>query len=471
MKPQANTFRALSIPNEQIDNLTAMGYAIMTPIQAQALPLALKRQDLIAQAKTGSGKTAAFGIPLIENLEAKNFAVQGLILCPTRELSTQVASELRQLARYKSNIKIVVLGGGQAIGPQIASLEHGAHVVVGTPGRIQDHLRKKTLVLDQVSTFILDEADRMLDMGFTESIEDVMSYLPSQRHSMLFSATFPHNISQLSRKILIDPVKVEVESVLDTSVIEQKFYKVPATDKIQASQKIIQALCPQSLVIFCNTKQAVNELTQALQQAAVSAQSLHGDMEQKDRDKVLVHFKQKSLCVLVATDVAARGLDIDNLDMVLNFDLPRDPEVYIHRIGRTGRAGKNGLALSLVTHSEQFAFETIVRYYNNARETAVGLPKTPELKSIHSLPANHNKPLTPENTSLCIAGGRRQKIRAGDILGALTKGGGLEAAAIGKIDILHNVSYVAVRRDTAKTAFKELVQGKIKGKKVKVFMD
>ncbi|MEP5766692.1 MAG: ATP-dependent RNA helicase DbpA [Halieaceae bacterium] len=452
------SFSQLPLAPAQLQNLEQLGYLEMTAIQAAALPLALAGKDLIAQAKTGSGKTASFTLPLLSKLNPRDFGAQALVLCPTRELATQVAAEIRRLARYQQNIKVVTLCGGQSIGPQIGSLEHGAHIIVGTPGRIKDHLRKQTLNLERVNTLVLDEADRMLEMGFMEDIRSIIETTPDSRQTLLFSATYPDDIMSLSRRFQRQAEQVEVESQHSSEQIEQKFYICQKSAKREALGKLLAHYAPAAAVVFCNTKEVTRELSRFLADQGIAALSLHGDLEQRDRDQVLVQFRQQSCRVLVATDVAARGLDIDDLPAVVNYDLPRDPEQYIHRIGRTGRAGKSGLALSLFADSERYKLDSIGTY--QSREL--------EFEAIERLPAKAETLPAPPFVTLDIAGGRKHKVRPGDILGALTGAGGIEGKAVGKIDIMQFASYVAIERSQVNKALKCLQSGKIKGRKFKI---
>ncbi len=453
-----NSFKRLSLPSEQLDNLDSLGYREMTAIQAATLPLALAGRDLIAQAKTGSGKTAAFALPLLDRINPRDFGAQALILCPTRELATQVAGEIRRLARYRQNIKVVVLCGGQSIGPQIGSLEHGAHIVVGTPGRLRDHLRKKTLSLARVNTLVLDEADRMLEMGFSDDIEHIIGHTPEDRQTLLFSATYPDDILAMSARFQRQPERVTVESLHDDEHIDQQFFICSKQGRLAGLAILLNHFRPQSAVVFCNTKQLVREVCQHLSENGISAQGLHGDLEQRDRDQVLVQFQQRSCSVLVATDVAARGLDIDDLPAVINFELPRNAEVYIHRIGRTGRAGKSGLALSLFADSERYKFDAIADYQGAKH----GFEAIETIK----VAGEHMPP--PPYATLCIAGGRKHKVRPGDILGALTGEAGIDGKAVGKINVMDYAAYVAVEQAVADKALGRLINGKIKGRKFKV---
>ncbi|MEH6582833.1 MAG: ATP-dependent RNA helicase DbpA [Halioglobus sp.] len=452
------SFAQLELPAEQLANLQSLGYHQMTPIQAETVPLAMAGKDLIAQAKTGSGKTAAFALPMLDKLNARNFGCQALVLCPTRELATQVAGEIRRLARYQQNIKVVVLCGGQSIGPQIGSLEHGAHIVVGTPGRLKDHLRKKTLNLSSVATLVLDEADRMLEMGFVDDIESIISETPEQRQTLLFSATYPDDIESLSRRFQRSPQRVSVDSQHSDKHIAQHFYICPKSGKLEALVSLLNHYRPGTAVVFCNTKQYTREVCAYLDEHGVSAVALHGDLEQRDRDQILIQFKQQSCSVLVATDVAARGLDIEDLPAVINFELPRNSEVYVHRIGRTGRAGKEGLALTLFSESERYKLERIGQY----------LQSEPEFEAIETLVDTGKRLRPPAFTTLCIAGGRKDKVRPGDILGALTGEAGIDGKAVGKIDVMDYAAYVAIDSGVANQALGQLVNGKIKGRKFRV---
>ncbi|MEN5037681.1 ATP-dependent RNA helicase DbpA [Pseudomonas sp. TWI929] len=439
-------------------NLDALGYASMTPIQAQSLPVILKGQDLIAQAKTGSGKTAAFGIGLLNPINPRYFGCQALVLCPTRELADQVAKELRRLARAEDNIKILTLCGGVSLGPQIASLEHGAHIIVGTPGRIQQHLDKGTLVLDGLNTLVLDEADRMLDMGFFDAIASIIGKTPSRRQTLLFSATYPAGIKQLAADFMRNPQQVKVESLHTDNQIEQRFIEIDPQQRLEAVTRVLGHYRPQSCVAFCFTKQQCEDVVAHLTAKGIVAQALHGDLEQRDRDQVLTMFANRSSSVLVATDVAARGLDIDGLDMVINVELARDAEIHVHRVGRTGRAGEKGVAVSLVAPAEGHRAQAIEE-----------LQKSPlRWDQLDSLKNKGGEPLLPVMSTLCIAAGRKDKLRPGDILGALTGDAGIPGKQVGKIAIFDFQAFVAVERALAKQAMQRLNSGKIKGRSLKV---
>ncbi len=451
-------FSALPLNPALLDNIESLGYSQLTPIQAASLPLILEGKDVIAQAKTGSGKTAAFGIGLLSRLDPSSFRVQALVICPTRELADQVCKEIRRLARFTQNIKVQALCGGVPFGPQVGSLEHGVHIVVGTPGRLQEHLRKGSLRLSNLKMLVLDEADRMLDMGFAEAIADVISYTPNHKQTMLFSATYSDPIREMSRHYQYKPVTVSVEAHHLDSDIEQRFYQTAKARRAHALGYLLAYHRPESTVVFCNTKKDCQNLASELQASGFSVQCLHGDLEQKDRDKVLVRFANKSCSILVATDVAARGLDIKDLQAVINYELPWDPEVYVHRIGRTGRAGKKGLALSLCTEQEAVRVKAIEDYQN-----------APAIwDEVAPFQMRHEHRFEPPMVTLHIDGGRKNKVRPGDILGALTGEAGLAGSEVGKIDIFDLQSFVAVKRGSVDKALARLKAGKIKGRGFKV---
>ncbi|AIS57087.1 ATP-dependent RNA helicase DbpA [Vibrio coralliilyticus] len=450
------SFKSLNLRSELIETLNSLNYTEMTPIQQQALPIVLEGKDVIGQGKTGSGKTAAFTLGLLSNLNVKRFRVQTLVLCPTRELADQVAKEVRTLARGIHNIKVLTLCGGMPMGPQIGSLEHGAHILVGTPGRILDHLSKGRINLAEMNTLVLDEADRMLEMGFEEAIDAIIDEAPQDRQTLLFSATFPKNIESLTSKVMRDPQMIKVESTHQTTTIEQRFYKLNTTEeRDDALEALLLTHKPESSVVFCNTKKEVQKVTDELSHRGFSVVELHGDMEQREREQALTMFANKSVSILVATDVAARGLDVDNLDAVFNFELSRDPEVHVHRIGRTGRAGSRGVAFSFYSEKEEYRVARIDEYMDIAISPAV-LPEKPV-----------ERPFYPKMQTIQILGGKKQKVRAGDILGALTKQAGLDGKKIGKINILPMVSYVAVEHEIVKPALKQLQNGKMKGRNFK----
>jgi ATP-independent RNA helicase DbpA len=454
-----NAFARLPLSDSMQSNLQQLGYLAMTPIQAASLPLALAGKDLIAQAKTGSGKTAAFTLPLLNNLNPRRFAVQALVLCPTRELADQVTQEIRRLARAEENIKTLTLCGGVPLRNQLTSLAHGAHIVVGTPGRILDHLSRQSLVLDALNTLVLDEADRMLDMGFAEDIAQVAQACPAARQTLLFSATYPDGVSKLAARFLRHPQEVKLTERHADTKIRQRFYEVKETDRLHAVGLLLNHFRPVSTLAFCNTKQRCRELVAVLQAQGFAALELHGDLDQRERDQVLVQFANRSCSVLVATDVAARGLDIAQLEAVINVDITPDPEVHTHRVGRTGRADGEGWAFSLASMDEMGSVGRI----DAMQGTESQWHALAELSQ-----ADTTAPLQPPMVTLQILGGRKEKIRPGDVLGALTKDLGFAGTQIGKINVNEFSTYVAVERHAADAMLRGLNAGKVKGKSVKV---
>ncbi len=426
----------------------------MTPIQAQSLPIILEGRDLIAQAKTGSGKTAAFGLGILHRLDPARWVTQALVICPTRELSEQVAIELRRLARAEGNIKILTLTGGASARPQTESLAHGAHVIVGTPGRLLDHLARQTLDLSAVHTLVLDEADRMVDMGFFADVMAIASTCPSQRQTLLFSATYPDSIRNDAEHLLNDPAMVKVDAIHSDAQIQQHFYEVDEAGRFDAVATLLRHFQPASALAFCNTKAACAALASHLKHAGFSALALHGDMDQRDRDDVLAQFSNHSCNILVATDVAARGLDIPSLPMVINVELARDPQVHIHRIGRTGRMQENGLALSLCDPADRYVASRIEK----------SLEQTLHWDALPRPQASRGRPTPAPMVTLLVLGGKKAKLRPGDLLGALTGDGGLTREQVGKISITDQVSYIALSRDIAHRAFPRLSNILIKGK-------
>ena len=454
MKP----FSALSLSPEMLENLNKLEYNCMTPIQEVSIPPIIKKKDILALAKTGSGKTAAFSIGILENLDVKRFRVQNLILCPTRELADQVSKEMRRIARFRHNIKIVTITGGMPHFMQEHSLSHQAHIVVGTPGRVHKLLRRGSLVLDELTSVVLDEADRMLDMGFIDEIHDIFSFIPKKTQILCFSATFPEEIKALSRELQENPKEIEVESRGNDINVTQTFYKADRGEKSSAVLHILQMHQPESVLIFCNTKETCRKISRDLQSSGLSCLALHGDLEQKERTEVLTRFSNGSVRILIATDVAARGLDIKELGAVINYDLPFETENYIHRIGRTGRAGLDGCAFSLLGVREQFRLDLI----NNFLESQFSIEEIPENVS-------QNRPYPPAAmVTLSINGGRKNKISPGDLLGALTADGSISGKAVGKIDRQDHITFVAVESGSADKAFHLLEKGLIKGRQFKV---
>ena len=454
----ATAFASLDLPATLLQGIDALGYQSMTPVQAQALPAILAGRDVIAQAPTGSGKTAAFGLGLLSRLDPARIQTQALVLCPTRELADQVGKQLRKLAIGIPNLKLSILCGGIPLGPQLASLTHAPHVVVGTPGRIQELVKQRALQLDGVRALVLDEADRMLDMGFEEAIRDIVKRLPKDRQGLLFSATYPDGIRALGAAMLRDPLEVSIGDGMQPAAIEQLFFEVDAARRAPALAAVLLRHRPESAVVFCNTRADTVEVVGSLSHYGFSALALHGEMEQRDRDEVLVQFANRSCSVLVASDVAARGLDVEDLGAVVNYELPSDADTYLHRIGRTGRAGRDGLALSLCAPRELPRARAI--------EERQGRPLRWEpLQPLSGKAANVPTALM---ATLRIDAGRGDKLRAGDIVGALTGDAGLHKDAIGRIDVFATRSYVAIARKHAPRALAALRAGRIKGRRFRV---
>ena len=450
-------FSSLPLSQAMLHNLKELGFLEMTPVQAESLPHILENRDVLVQAKTGSGKTAAFGLGLLTTLDVKKFRVQSLVLCPTRELADQVAKELRRLARAIHNVKILTLCGGAAFGPQYGSLLHGAHIIVGTPGRVLKHLDKGNLSLKHMGTLVLDEADRMLDMGFIDEIDRIIEHGPGKRQTLLFSATYPEEIVELGLALQTNAINVKTIVGEVENKIAEYFYQTTAEEKGDALIRVLAHHGPQSALVFCATKVEARNVARDLSASGIDALAIHGDLEQYERTDVLVRFMNKSCSVLVATDVAARGIDIKELELVVNYDLPQSREIYTHRIGRTGRAGKEGLAVTLYTGEELYAVEP----YQNGRRTFVDQDR---------LDSCENFTLMAPNATLVVEGGKKNKIRPGDLLGALTGDAGIAGEYIGKIDIYDRQSYVGIKRDMIDKAHSRLKKGTIKGRTFPVWI-
>ncbi len=453
-------FSKLSLNKELLSSLAEFGYAQMTDVQEKCLPHILNHHDVIAQAKTGSGKTAAFTLGLLSHTHFNINKIQGLVLCPTRELADQVSKEIRKLAKFIPDAKIITLCGGKPLREQRLAMERGAHIIVGTPGRIKDHLERKTLDLTALKILVLDEADRMLDMGFFEIISEIIETLPQVRQTLLFSATYPDSIKEMSSKIQKKPIEIKVESHHNSEDIKQFCYQIThEKERLNALKNLLRHHKPKAAIVFCNTKEQCHLVFRELQELGLKVLELHGDLEQRDREEVLVLFSNKSFSVLVATDVASRGLHIEDIDIVVNYHLPRNAETYVHRVGRTGRAGKKGQALSLFTTSEKFKLTDIATYQ-----------KTPIV--IENLPAIGKQSDIKDKTSMTtlkIAGGRKNKVSKGDILGALTRNGsGVLGHHVGKIDVFDFYSYVALDTEFSVKALNVLENGPIKGRSFKI---
>jgi ATP-dependent RNA helicase DbpA len=452
-----NEFSELELKEPLRRSLSEVGYAQMTPVQAASLPLILAGRDVVAQAKTGSGKTAAFALGLLSTLDAEAVKLQGLVLCPTRELADQVSREVRRLARFIPNVKVLTLCGGVPLRPHLASLAHEPHIVVGTPGRVLELIEKDALPVQAVKTLVLDEADRMLDMGFSDAISDIIARTPEQRQTLMFSATIPDSIRAISRQFQNDAADVTIEGAADENPIEQIFFEVEPDQKMEALATLLLEYRPESAVVFCNTRQDVRMVAEQLASREFAVLALHGELDQREREEMLVRFANKSANILVASDVAARGLDIHELPMVINFDVASDPDTHLHRIGRTGRAGRSGLALSLSSPREVKRVNQI----EDRQGQRLRWQRVPESKV-------RREPLIPAYVTLAVDAGRQDKLRPGDLLGGLTGEAGLPGSAVGKIDVFPTRTYVAIAREWHDKAVQRLRAGKIKGRTFRI---
>jgi ATP-independent RNA helicase DbpA len=448
-------FSVLKLKPDLLGNLSDLGYAEMTLVQAETLPLIIDGADVLARAKTGSGKTAAFGLGILNSLDADLFKTQALVLCPTRELADQVAKEIRRLARAIPNIKIMSVCGGSPLRDQTSSLQRSPHIIVGTPGRVHKHLRTGTISLAKLKTFVLDEADRMLDMGFMDEVDAILAFVPSRRQTLLFSATYPEAIAGVSAKIQTNPKIVDVTDDEQPVQIAQTWCSVTRENRNEELVRVLRAWGGELNLVFCNTKIDCAEVASYLQREKIVAIALHGDLDQGERNQVLVRFSNRSASVLVATDVAARGLDVKDIDAVFNYELPQQSEIYVHRIGRTGRAGKTGVAVSLVEEREVWRLEEIEKALPDALIQKRGIPDA----------KRGDDSLTPQVTTIQISGGRKNKLRPGDLLGALTAQGGIPGDAVGSIDLFDSYAYIAIKNAHVQQAQKQLNDRPIKGRK------
>ncbi len=452
-------FKSVGLSKAMLDNLKSLGYLEMTPIQEKGLPFILSKRDFIGQANTGSGKTAAFALGILAKLDLTIPMPQALVLVPTRELAEQVANEIRRLARFTSNIKVLTICGGSEERHKVKSLKQGAHIIVGTPGRITKLLKTGVLITSDLKVLVLDEADRLLEMGSIEEINRIASFTPVDRQTMLFSATFPHGIKTLSASLQEDAAQVTIDSQHQNTTIKQLFFKVE-DQKNDALLRLLGHYKPESCIIFCNSREACNTVSGLLRTKKIDSLQMHSDLEQADRTLILIKFDNKSCRIMVATDLASRGLDVKDVGSIINYDLPSDPELYVHRIGRTGRAGQEGLALSLYTHKERATLRTMGTYLKT--ECMIK-----ELNELHPIQLRADR-LVAEMSTIYISGGRKDNIRPGDILGALTKEAGRKAQDVGKIHILEVNSYVAITPEKQEEAIERLNAGKIKGRKFRV---
>ena len=516
-------FEEMGLSEEIQKAVRYMGFEEASPIQAKAIPAMISGIDLIGQAQTGTGKTAAFGIPILEKVDPKLKKLQAIVLCPTRELAIQVADEIRNLSRYMHGIKVLPIYGGQDIVKQIRSLKSGTQIVIGTPGRVMDHMRRKTMKLDFVHTVVLDEADEMLNMGFREDIEFVLSGVPEERQTVLFSATMPKPIMEITKKFQNNAKVIKVtKKELTVPNIEQYYYDVKRKDKIEVLTRLLDYYNPKLSLVFCNTKRMVDELTEELQGRGYFAEGLHGDMKQTQRDRVMRGFRTGKTEILIATDVAARGIDVDDVEAVFNYDIPQDDEYYVHRIGRTGRAGRVGRSFSFVSGREVYKLKEIQRYC----KTKIYAQKVPSLNDVANTKMENvleeieqiieNEDLTKflqiieervnesDYTAMDLAAaflkycsgqqeteekdmefgdtgaeeagmvrlfiniGKKNKAKPGDIVGAIAGESGIPGKLIGTIDMFDKYTFVEVPREYARDVLNAMNHTKIKGKSVAV---
>ena len=516
-------FEELQLDDRIIRAITEMGFEEASPIQAQAIPVVLEGRDMIGQAQTGTGKTAAFGLPLLQKVDPKVKKLQAVVLLPTRELAIQVAEELRRFAKFMHGIKVLPVYGGQDIVRQIRALKDGTQIVVGTPGRVMDHMRRKTVKMDHVHTAVLDEADEMLNMGFLEDMETILSQLPEERQTLMFSATMPQAIADIAKKFQKDPVTVRViKKELTVPKVTQYYYEVKPKNKVEVMCRLLDMYSPKLSIVFCNTKRQVDELVQALQGRGYFAEGLHGDLKQVQRDRVMESFRNGRTDILIATDVAARGIDVGNVEAVFNYDLPQDDEYYVHRIGRTGRAGRVGRSFSFVSGREVYKLKEIQRYC----KTKIYAQKVPSLNDVANTKMENvleeieqiieNEDLTKflqiieervnesDYTAMDLAAaflkycsgqqeteekdmefgdtgaeeagmvrlfiniGKKNKAKPGDIVGAIAGESGIPGKLIGTIDMFDKYTFVEVPREYARDVLNAMNHTKIKGKSVAV---
>ena len=515
------TFEEMCLDTRIMRAIAEMGFEQPSPIQAQSIPIAVEGKDMIGQARTGTGKTASFGIPMLQRINPKDKNLQAIVLCPTRELAIQSANEIRKLAKFLHGIKVLPIYGGQEISKQIRSLKGGVQIVIGTPGRVMDHLRRHTLKPQTVDIVVLDEADEMLNMGFREDIETILGQLPEERQTMLFSATMPKPILEIAKRYLHEPEIVKViQKELTVPKIEQYYYEVNPRKKNEVLSRLLDMYDPSLSLVFCNTKRKVDELVADLKGRGYFAEGLHGDMKQSQRDRVMNGFRNGRTDILVATDVAARGIDVDDVEAVFNYDVPQDDEYYVHRIGRTGRAGREGRAFTLVVGKEIYKLKDIQRYCKTKIRrqpipsvndvAAIKVEKLLELAgeliatdglgrmmdlleeyldgsdysatemaaallamqlgetSTQTLPKEEfgDTGAEPGMVRMFMNIGKKDRVRIGDILGAVAGESGMEGALVGTIDMYDNFSFVEVPQEYAAAVLEAMNHSKIKGRRV-----
>lgn len=471
------TFNEFKLSSDILKALNGLGYHEATEVQAQVIPTILNKEDLIVQSKTGSGKTASYGIPVCEQIDWEENKPQALILTPTRELAVQVQEELMHIGRFK-RLKIVAVYGKSPFKDQVRELKQKTHIVVGTPGRVLDHIERGTLNLQQIKSVILDEADEMLNMGFIETVEMILKMTPKARQTMLFSATMPNAIKKLAKNYLSQPTEIKIESKsIATDLVEHALYPVRMQEKVRLLQDLLTVENPGRCIVFCSTREAVDALYQGLKAKGYPVNRLHGGMEQRDRLEVMRNFKMGQFSFLVATDVAARGIDVSDLTHVFNFDLPEDQESFVHRIGRVGRAGKVGKAITFVTPFETKLLEQIQAYIGFElpvieRPVATEVEKAraafeAKLKERPKIKVQKHADVNKEIMKIYLNGGKKKKLRAIDFVGTILSIDGVEKEDIGIIDIQENVTYIDILNGKGWTVIDGLKTKTIKGKKIK----
>ena len=474
----SRSFEDYNISSEIVKSLTMLGYSELTEVQSEVMPLALEKKDIIVKSQTGSGKTAAFGIPICESVEIEEKAPQALILTPTRELAVQVKENINNIGRFK-RIRCEAVYGKQPMNIQIRELKQRVHVVVGTPGRVLDHIKRGTIELQRIKYLVIDEADKMLNMGFIEEVGAIIAAVPQSRTTMLFSATVPEEIEDLCSKYMKAPIRIEITpEELVSNKVTQELYEVERDEKFDLLKDILYLEKPESCIIFCATKDNVDDLNERLKSEDIYCHALHGGMEQADRLRMMKDFKLGKFKILVATDVAARGIDVEDLDLIINYDVPVENESYVHRIGRTARAGKSGKAVTFCSNREKRYLEGIQDYIGYTIPRVPVPPKDEtekekeeffrRLKSVSELKSDKSEVLSKDVMKIYINAGKKKKMRPGDIVGAITAIEGVSGEDIGIIDILDYVSYVEVLNGKGKKVLQTLQKTKIKGKEVKV---
>ena len=466
---EATSFKDLGLSDGLLQTLTELGYAEPTPIQAQAIPELLSGHDVIGQAQTGSGKTAAFGLPMLEYIDPENEETQAIVLTPTRELCIQVTQALRAYAEHLENVNVVAIFGGAPIREQQSRLRHGAQVVVATVGRMMDLISRKSLVLTAARYVVLDEADEMLDLGFIEDVEKILRMCPNGRQTLLFSATMPAPVARLAETYMYDPVTIRVTPrKLTVDSVEQAYVMVEPRKKLERLEEVLRAEEPEQAIIFVRTKIGAARLGKQLADAGLRVKALHGDLSQGQRDGVMISFKEHKTPLLVATDIAARGLDIEHVTHVINYDMPNNPEIYVHRIGRTGRVGRTGRAITFVTSKQAGELKEIERVV----KAPIGEWEPPEERLEHAPPPRHReeRPPVPTNgtVKLFVNRGSRGGISEEDLNWALTEGAVVPKDAIRSIKVLDRFSFVEVAADQAERTVEYLDGTKLKGKQIRM---